>query len=321
MQISKIYSNLNDYYKKPHGQTMSKHGTIRRYTLIIEKLRSNQYPSFGEIKKHLFNVGFEISDRTIQRDIEQIRFEFGIEIMYDRFKNGYFIDYDSSINIESFFKFLEIVNTAELLTESLSESKDTLNYILFENQGNLQGLEHLKTLLQAIKEKRIISFTHYNFSTEKTKQFTIEPYLLREYQDRWYIVGIDKKLKSDRIFGIDRISELKITDKIFKPNKNIDAINLFENIIGVRYSDAQAEKVILSFTHTQGKYAKSLPLHKSQRVLIDNDDELRVELTIIPNYEFMQKILMLGKNVAIIEPKWLVDDFKADLKKMLQNYK
>ncbi|PIQ08351.1 MAG: hypothetical protein COW71_12190 [Ignavibacteriales bacterium CG18_big_fil_WC_8_21_14_2_50_31_20] len=300
---------------------MSKHGTIRRYTLIIEKLKFNQHPSFEEIKKHLFNVGFEISNRTIQRDIEQIRFEFGIEIMYDRFKNGYYIDYENSINIESFFKFLEIVNTAELLTESLSESKDTLNYILFENQGNLKGLEHLKTLLQAIKEKRLISFTHYNFGTEKIKQFTIEPYLLREYQDRWYIVGIEKKLKSERIFGIDRIDNLKLSDKTFKPNTKIDFIKLFENIIGVRYSDAEAEKVVLSFTHTQGKYAKSLPLHKSQRVLIDTDDELRVELKIIPNYEFMQKILMLGKTVTIMGPKWLVDNFKADLKKMLENYK
>ena len=299
---------------------MSQHGTIRRYTLIIEKIKRNQYPSFDEIKKHLFDVGFEISNRTIQRDIEQIRFEFGIEIIYDRFKNGYFIDYENSINIESFFKFLEIVNTAELLTESLSESKETLNYILFENQGNLQGLEHLKTLLQAIKEKRIITFTHYNFSTEKTKQFIIEPYLLREYQDRWYIVGIDKKLKTDRIFGIDRISELKITDKIFKPNKNIDIVNLFDNIIGVRYADEKPKKVILSFTHTQGKYVKSLPMHKSQKILIDNDDELRIELEIIPNYEFMQKILMIGENVTIIEPKEIIEDFKNKLKNMLNNY-
>ena len=299
---------------------MSKHGTIRRYTLIIEKLRRNQYPSFDEIKRHLFDVGFEISNRTIQRDIEQIRYEFSIEIMYDRFKNGYYIDYENSINIESFFKFLEIVNTAELLAESLSESKDALKHILFENQGNLQGLEHLKTLLQAIKEKRLISFSHYNFSTEKTKHFTITPYLLREYQDRWYIVGFNKKLKDVRVFGIDRITDLKIKDKIFNPDKNIDAINLFENIIGVRYSDAKAEKVILSFTHTQGKYIKSLPMHSSQRVLIDNDDELRIELEIIPNYEFMQKVLMHNHSVKILEPKWLVKDIKEMLKQTLDNY-
>jgi predicted DNA-binding transcriptional regulator YafY len=286
----------------------------------MEKLKYNQYPSFEEIRKHLFNVGFEISNRTIQRDIEQIRFEFGIEIMYDRIKNGYCIDYEKSINIESFFKFLEIVNTAELLTQSLSESKDALSYILFENQGNLKGLEHLKVLLQAIKEKRVITFTHYNFSTEQTKQFTIEPYLLREYQDRWYIVGIDKKLKSERIFGIDRIDNLKLSDEIFKPNTNIDFIKLFENIVGVRYSDARAEKVVLSFTHTQGKYAKSLPLHKSQKVLIDNENELRIELEVIPNYELMQKFLMHGDEVTVLEPKWLVDDIIAKFKNALSKY-
>ena len=299
---------------------MSKHGTIRRYTLIIEKLRNNQHPSFDEIKKHLFSVGFEISNRTIQRDIEQIRFEFGIEIMYDRFKNGYYIDYENSINIESFFKFLEIVNTAELLTQSLSESKDTLNYILFENQGSLKGLEHLKTLLHAIKEKRLISFTHYNFGTEKTKQFTIEPYLLREYQGRWYIVGIDKKLKTDRIFGIDRITNLSLTDTIFKPNKKIDFIKLFENIIGVIYSEKKKEKVVLSFNHLKGEYIKTLPLHKSQKVLIDNEDELRVELEVIPNYELMQKILMHGDEVTVLEPKWLVDEIIVKFKNALSKY-
>jgi len=299
---------------------MSKHGTIRRYTLIIEKLRRYQYPSFEEIKRHLFDIGFEISARTIQRDIEQIRYEFGIEILYDRFKNGYFIDYENSINIESFFKFLEIVNTAELLTESLSESKETLNYLLFENQGNLRGIEYLRPLFQAIKEKRIIKFSHYNFGTEKTKEFTIEPYLLREYQDRWYIWGIDKKLKSDRMFGIERISNLELTDKIFKPNKDIDPIEYFENVIGVNYANTKTEKVILSFTHTQGKYVKSLPMHKSQSVLIDNDDELRIELEIIPNYEFMQKVLMHNHSVKILEPKWLAKEIKEMLKQTLDNY-
>ena len=73
---------------------MSKHGTIRRYTLEIEKIKRGQYPSFQEIKDYLFNHGFEIGDRTIQRDFEQIRFEFGVEIKSTRDKNGYFIDYE-----------------------------------------------------------------------------------------------------------------------------------------------------------------------------------------------------------------------------------
>lgn len=136
---------------------MSKHGEIRRYSLIIEKIRREQYPAFREIKDYLYEHGFQVGDRTIQRDIEQIRYDFCIEIKYDRTHKGYCIDYENSLNVESFFHFLEIVNTAELLTESLMESKDTLKHISFDTGGGLKGIENLKPLLRAIKEKRKVS--------------------------------------------------------------------------------------------------------------------------------------------------------------------
>ncbi len=109
---------------------MSKHGTIRRYTLEIEKIRRNQYPSFNDIRNYLHEFGFEVSDRTIQRDIEHIRDEFGIEIQYNRYEKGYFINYEESLNVDSFFRFLEIANTAELLSESLHKNRDILTHIL-----------------------------------------------------------------------------------------------------------------------------------------------------------------------------------------------
>lgn len=149
---------------------MSKHGIIRRYTLEIEKIKSNLIPSFEEIKDYLHDFGFEISDRTLQRDIEQIRFEFGVDIQYNRDKNGYYIDYKNSINIESFFRFLEIVNTAELLTESLSESKEVLKYISFDNEGGLKGTELLKPILQAIKKQTYLQFNHHSFWHDEARE-------------------------------------------------------------------------------------------------------------------------------------------------------
>ena len=123
---------------------MSAQGTIRRYILIVEKVSSTSYPSFKVLSDYLFENGFEISQRTLQRNIEQIRYEFGIEIKYDRTKNGYFIDKETSINLDSFLRFLEIAGTANLLTESLKDGRNTLNYISFEAQGNLKGIENLK---------------------------------------------------------------------------------------------------------------------------------------------------------------------------------
>ena len=71
---------------------MSRQGTIRRYTLIIEKINTGQFPSFTQIQDYLDDFGFSISKRTIERDFEAIRNEFGLEITYNRFKEGYFIN-------------------------------------------------------------------------------------------------------------------------------------------------------------------------------------------------------------------------------------
>lgn len=300
---------------------MSKHGSIRRYTLIIEKIGRNQFPSFNVIKDYLFDHGFEVSARTIQRDIEQIRFEFGIELKYDRNRNGYFIDTETSINTDSFLRFLEIVNTAELLTESLKESKDMLNYISFESHGDLRGIENLKPLLFAIKSYRKILFSHENFETGKKRKYSVKPYLLKEYQNRWYLVGIIGGTKEFRTFGIDRMLNLEIKEDIFQPVSGINPLELFENTVGLSYSYNKLEEVILSFTQLQGKYVKTLPLHKSQVILEDHEKELRVKLKIIPNYEFKQKILMLGETVKVIKPKWLVDDIKKSVQATLKKYK
>ena len=299
---------------------MSKQGHIRRYTLIIEKIRTKQYPSFDIIKDYLFDHGFEVSVRTIQRDIEQIRYEFGIEIVYDRNRNGYFIDYDNSVNVESFFRFLEIVNTAELLTESLHDSKDALKYISFENLGSLVGIENLKPLLQAIKDKRTVSFTHHSFEKDVPNDYTISPYLLREYQNRWYLIGLFEDSGKSRTFGIDRITNLKVSTKTFKPDPKFNANELFDHVIGMVYSINKKEEVTLSFTPKQGKYIKTLPLHRSQEIIIDNDKELRITLDIIPNYEFTQKILMHGDTITVIKPKWLADEIKETAERIAGKY-
>ncbi|MFW5758903.1 MAG: helix-turn-helix transcriptional regulator [Bacteroidota bacterium] len=299
---------------------MSKHGTIRRYTLEIEKIRRGHFPSFRDIKNYLYDHGFEIGDRTIQRDIEQIRVEFGIEIKYDRNKNGYCIDYEISVNVESFFRFLEIVNTAELLTDSLHESKDALKHISFDTGGGLKGIENLKPLLKAIKDKRKISFTHFNFHTEKYRKYTLKPYLLKEYQNRWYIVGIIGGLNEFRTFGVDRIENLEIKTETFKPNKKLNPAKLFEQTIGLVYSQHKPQNIVLSFTPDQGKYIKTLPLHSSQQVLIDDKNECRVAIHVAPNYELIQQILKHGETVKVIEPQWLVDEVKGVLKRSLERY-
>ena len=300
---------------------MSKQAVIHRYTLIIDKVSRGGNTSFAEIKDYLAKNDFEVSKRTIQRDIEAIRFEFGYDIKYNRSLNSYCLDPDSDFNTDSFLRFLEIVNTAALLTDSLKDSKDTLKYIMFESQGNLKGIEYLKPLLFATKNKRVVTFTYENFYKETLKSHTFEPYLLKEYQSRWYLIGMLKGLKEFRTFAVDRIKSLEVSENTFVADPNLNPMDLFSFTIGLTYSEYTLQDVILSYTPLQGKYAKSLPMHETQQVLVDNENELRVKLKIIPNFEFKQKILMLGDTVKVIEPKWLADDIVETLKSAIKNYK
>jgi predicted DNA-binding transcriptional regulator YafY len=299
---------------------MSQQGVIKRYTLILEKADSGQYPSFQEILKYLHEHGHEISDRTLQRDMEQIRNEFGVELDYKISRNGYEIDYSKSVNVEEFFRFLEIVNTASLLSETLTESKNSLENISFGSFGGMKGTENLKPILKAIKEKRKISFEHFNFHKNKKRKYNLKPYLIREYQNRWYVVGIVSGFDDLRTFGVDRIENLEVKTETFQPDKKINPKELFDSIIGVVYSLGEKQEVILSFTPTQGKYLKTLPLHQSQKIIVDNEDELRISLNIIPNFEFMQQILLHGDTVKVIEPEWLVDEIKGILRRALDQY-
>lgn len=299
---------------------MSKHGMIKRYTLIIEKINLGQYPTFQMLKDYLYDYGFELSDRTLQRDIEQIRFEFGIEIKYNRYRRGYYIDKEQSFNTEGFFRFLEVANTAELLRESLIENKSSLSYISYGSAGRLKGISNLQPLLKAIKEHRKVSFTHFNFQKRKLKEHTLKPYLLREYLNRWYVVGVVSNQEKIKTFGVERIEDLELKAEKFKPQKDLDIHQMFEEIIGVVHTGEKPVKIILSFPSTQGHYAKTLPLHCSQEILIDDEQEFRIAITVVSNYELVQEILKHGNTIKVLEPKWLVDEVKETLRKMLGKY-
>ena len=300
---------------------MSQRGTIKRYTAIIEKIGGNQFPSAQAILDFLEDLGFSISKRTLERDFDAIRNEFGVEITYNKEKRGYFIDHENSVEIGSFLRFLEIVNTADLLTESLLDSKQTLNYIHFDEGGGMHGVEQLRPILQAIKEQREIKFKHFNYQREKWHTFKMRPYLLKEYQNRWYVVGWVHGIRTFRTFGVDRINELGVLSTTFERDESVQLQENFNSTIGVIYGNGKRERILLQFSHEQKHYVKSLPWHPTQQIIEDNEDGLTVSLFVVPNYELIQQVLMHHSFVKVLEPKWLREEVKEKLMEALEMYK
>jgi predicted DNA-binding transcriptional regulator YafY len=298
---------------------MSKRESIARYNLIIKKLRK-QPATFGEIADYLSleselqEYNFNISKRTFKRDLEDISSLYNIDIVYDFSRRVYFIDLDEQPEVNE--RILEAFDTFN----ALNISDRLANYIHFEKRRP-QGTENLYGLLHAIKNKIQITFSYQKFWEDERTSRIVEPYALKEFKNRWYIVANDLKDKKVKTFALDRLSDLKITNKKFQLPYNFNTAEHFKYCFGIiSPNEHLPQKVILSFDPFQGKYIKTLPLHESQEILKDNDDELLVKLTLFVTHDFFMEILSFGENVKVIQPTSLIADLKKSYRNALKLY-
>jgi len=305
---------------------MSTHVITRRAYDIIQFVHSNKLPSKEDILNYLKDYkDFDISNRTLERDFERIETDFGIEIEYDKLNNGYFIDEEKSDKIDSFFRFLEIVTVTDIFNESLKDNKKILEYVSFDDSKSFQGIENIKPILLAISQKRKLLFKHHSYQKEIVKEYEIIPLKLKEYANRWYVLGmLDKKAKVWS-FGIDRMSKLKLGN-LYKKDKEVFEAKLekYKNIIGVSFEDDDPKekiKIELIVDEEHAKYLNSLPLHHSQYIHpFKVYDKFKVTYFLIPNYEFKTQILKMGRKAEILKPNDLREEIKGMLTSALDSY-
>jgi predicted DNA-binding transcriptional regulator YafY len=132
----------------------------------------------------------------------------------------------------------------------------------------------------------------------------MEPYLLKEYQNRWYLVARMKGFKNFITFGVDRITHLKIDEEKFTREDDMNVRQLFAEIIGLIYSTSDVEEVLMEIDEKQGKYFESLPWDESQKIF-KKENKTFIQLILRPNFELMQRIMMYGNFVEVLKPEWL----------------
>ena len=298
---------------------MSKRESIARYNLIIKKLRKQpadfeQISTYLSLESELQEYNFNVSKRTFQRDLDDIRSLYNIDIVYDFSRKVYFIDLEEQPELNE--RILEAFDTFNALniTDRLS------NYIHFEKRRP-QGTENLYGLLHAIKNKVQISFSYKKFWEDEISQRTAEPYALKEFKNRWYVLANDLKDNKVKSFALDRLTELEITRKKFQLPIDFDVNEHYKYCFGIiSPNEHQPQEVILSFDPFQGKYIKTLPLHESQVILKDHEEELLIKLTLFLTHDFLMEILSYGDNVKVIQPESLIEDLKTSYENALKLY-
>lgn len=295
---------------------MSKRGYISRYLMILKKLKAKPFSSFEELQTYFdnqvnylqmqddtLNIGF--SKRTFQRDIKEIRNIFGVDIEYSKSLKGYFISQNEMENM-NFQRMMEAFD----MFNSLNLAQDLKPFIHLEKRKP-QGTENLYGLLHAIKNKLQIKFTYHKFWEDKPTTRTTEPYALKEFKNRWYVLAKDMFDNQIKSFALDRLTELDITKKSFEYPKTFDIEENFRYCFGIISPNSKAPKeIILSFDPYQGKYIKSLPLHNTQQILIDTEKELQISLKLCITLDFVMELLSYADNMKVIKPKSLIKEIK-----------
>lgn len=287
--------------------------TIKRHLTIIKLLRKNKY-SLKEILDYLSEestvTGFDlqISERTFKRDREDIEEIWGIVIEHNRRENVYeIVNDDNDILSERLIETLDMVSV-------LNRSRNVSKYIYLENRKS-NGIMYFNDILYAIENQLVLEFTLNSYWSESSKRRCV-PKAIKETHNRYYLIAWDLDKKEFRNFGLDRITDFRLTYQLVE-SPSIDITKFYQHAFGIEcYNDPQ--KVILKFQKSQQAYLESLPLHASQTIVDLNNDFIQVELFVHPTNELVMEIMKYGAICEVLEPQMLREQVKA---KVMEFYK
>jgi len=303
---------------------MSLAKTFLKHRFIIEQLRRRPQKLIelnATWKDSEDNVeGGDLLQRTLQRDIQVIREVYNIEIKCNRSTNEYEITKDNDLYAQNLLEAFDVFR-------ALQNYGNLSEVIQFEKQLPA-GTEYLSPLLRAIKEKRQVKLHYYKFwdRSSQTQERTIEPYLLKEAQRRWYLLAWDVEKEALRVFGLDRIKRLDDERGVkFQHPVPKGVEHYFDDSFGawVDNERTQAEEVVLAFkklpTDTifipnPAKYLEAMPLHSSQEILKDEEEAIVLRLRIKITPDFIKELLSYGKQVEVLTPTHLQEELTAKQK-------
>lgn len=299
---------------------MSKTGSLLRYNAIIKRVKQapatlQEIESYLERESEIHGVNLKVSKKTFKRDLDDINSLYRKSIRFDFSKKKYCIeDLENEDFNDRLLESFEMFNALKI-NAGLSDHLD------FEKRKAL-GLENFHGLIHAIKNRQQLNFSYQTFYYDEAVLKKTNPYLLKEFKNRWYLVAKDLKDEQIKTFGLDRISAIDITKKKFVYPVTNNPKEKFQHSFGIIGSveGSVPEKVVLSFTSHQGKYIKTLPLHPSQEILIDNEQELRIQLKVYIAFDFIHELLSYGDSMKVVEPQSLIDTVKEAYLKALERY-
>lgn len=193
--------------------------------------------------------------------------------------------------------------------------------VAFEQNEQLRGLEFLSELIDSAINHQPLNLLYRTYNGKETN-IVIHPYHVKQYNNRWFLFGLEQTPNGDRIANraLDRIVKFSKANVPFVPNTSIDFSTRFDDVVGVTIpdDDVQKETVVLKFEPDRFPYVVSKPIHHSQKVLSEEDCILQIEVR--PNKELESVIFSYFPHVEVLAPASLREEFKEKIASNLKKY-
>lgn len=338
----------------------SNKNAFNRY-LILDELLSDRYHNYSIedltkiLEKRLADQGFEgVSRRCIEKDIvyleyapifaeiERYKSETGKRCV--RYADPTFSIFNKKLSNEERNLLCEVLETIGQFDglnnfEWLEAFKTKLGVkehekiIYFSNNPYLKNSNLLGTLFTYIANKVTVHLTYHTFYDNVQKEIDFHPYLLKQYNDRWYVIGAADTDGKILTFALDRIIEVApLLDKAYRLSPD-DLVERYEDIIGITYYEGEpVEDIIFWASGNVTGYIDTKPIHGSQRQL---KSELAAELSTkhpslqggkfygiscIRNYELIRELCSYGHDVIVLSPKHIQNAVHDRIQAMMEVY-
>lgn len=231
------------------------------------------------------------------------------------------------------FDGLPNLDALEGLRMGLGLKRNERKIISF-TKNPLEGSNILGELFTAISQKQVIELHYYKFSEPQIDlSVNVHPYLLKEYNRRWFLFAAAEVGEKLLCFSLDRINNMIGLPSHKYVDYNGDINEVFEDIVGVTlYDNATLYKIYFWVSDYSKDYVATKPIHESQRnIKGDKEEEFRIKYPILQggrffridckyNYELERELTSFGKDLLVLEPSEVQDRIWGRINSMNQDY-
>ena len=262
--------------------------------------------------------GSSYSRRTFNNHRLAIEEVFDIKIECNRSSMRYFVRYSEDLKDEDAGPAW-LINTFTV-NSLLALGKERLSgRISVEDIPS--GQKYLTTIMDAMLDDKQLNMFYCKYTGNEVEEFNVMPYALKEFAKRWYVIGYCRERNGLRVYGLDRITFIRVSEESFKLPEGFDVDDIFASSFGIYLPDgSRAVDIVFRANKKEARYLRDLPLHHSQRELEVSSDSVVFSVRLVPNSNLIMEFCKRGDRLEVLEPQEIRAQVAGELKRALALY-